>query len=259
MAALAGLWTPPALAIGLKAPAAGTFTMNLDRAALAVYFGYHLSNYWDAAASDYADPAHSGNGLASQITPAEIPAVNQVFELVPVGVDPVGQAPQRFVQATSANFTIDTVTLEGVAGAQVGMTGVQGFYAPQWPPAGGGLVNGDFSVAYDSTRLTDGRSGWYLANNIFFTLPVYDLDHLNLVFTDPDNWQLSGDLLMSPENGGMLQGPSLNDVGDFCLGTGSFAGCGQVAAVPVPAALWLLGSGMLGLGRVLFRSAQPLR
>lgn len=239
--------TATAEAIALNAPSGGTFTMNLDRDALAPYFGYQMTSFWDTAASDYTNAANSGGALVSQIGTTEISAVNRVFDLTPIGSDPAGQAAQRFVKATSSNFSIESDTLAGAAGTQVGMTGVQGFHAPLWPPAGGALVNGDFSLAYDTSRQTDGRSGWYLANNIYFTMAVYDFSNLSLAFTDADNWQLSGRLLMSPENGTMLQGPSLNDVGGFCLGTGSYSGCGQVTAVPVPAAVWMFGSGLLGL------------
>lgn len=257
LAATLMMTTATAEAITLNAPSGGTFTMNLDRDALAPYFGYRLTSFRDTAASDYTNPANTGDALVSQIGTTEISAVNRVFDLTPIGSDPAGQAAQRFVKGTSSNFSIDSNTLAGVAGAKVGMTGVQGFYAPLWPPAGGGLVNGDFSVTYDASRQTDGRSGWYLANNIYFTMAVYDFRNLSLAFTDADNWQLSGDLLMSPENGGMLQGPSLNDVGGFCLGTGTYSGCGLVAAVPVPAAAWLFGSGMFAIAGSATRRRRP--
>jgi hypothetical protein len=117
-------------------------------------------------------------------------------------------------------------------------------------------VNGDFSVLFDTSRQTDGRTGWYLGNNIYFPMAVYDLSHLNLAYTDANNWQMSGDLLMSPENGTMLRGAILNDVGDFCLGTGSYSGCGQVSAVPVPAAAWLFGSALLGLAGIVKRKPE---
>ncbi len=245
--------------------------MNLDKDALTPYWGYYLSSFWDKAASDYSNPLNTGDFLNSRNSNSEIPAINQMFNLTPIGNDPAGQAAQRFVKATSSNFFIDSVTLVGVdstdgafndrvAGAQIGMTGVQGFYAPYWLTAccgmGGGLVNGDFSVTYDSTRQNKGRSGWYLANNIYFTMAVYDFSDLSIVFTDANNWQLSGDLLMSPENGGMLRGASLNDVGDFCLGVGSYSGCGQVSAVPVPPAVWLFGSGLLGFTGIASRKRQ---
>lgn len=233
-------------ATSLNAPASGTFTMNLDRTALQPYFGYFLSSFWDGASSDINQPAHTGGYFSNNTATTEISAVNRVFELAAIGNDPLNQPAQRFVKATSADFSIDSNTLTGVAGSQIGMTGVQGFYAPGWPPSGGGVVNGDFSITYDANRQGTGQTGWTLTNNLYFSMAVYDLSNLSLSFTDANNWQLSGDLLMSPENGGMLQGASLNDVGDFCLGVGSHAGCGQVAAVPVPAAIWLFGSGLVG-------------
>jgi len=167
----------------LSAPTGGTFTMNLDRNALTPYSGYFLSKFWDASASDYANPINTGEYFNSLITPTEISAINQVFNLTTIGADPIGQPLQRAVKATSTNFILDSDTLAGidsmfdsngirVAGAQIGMTGVQGFYAPYWLTnccgLGGGLVNGDFSVVFDTDRQTDGRSGWYLANNIYF-------------------------------------------------------------------------------------------
>lgn len=231
----------------LNAPASGTFTMNLDRTALQPYFGYFLSSFWDGAASDINNPAHTGGYFSSNTATTEISAVNRVFELTAIGNNPLNQPGQRFVKATSADFSIDSDTLAGIAGSQIGMTGVQGFYAQGWPPSGGGIVNGDFSITYDASRQSTGQTGWYLANNIYFSMAVYDLSNLNLSFTDANNWQLSGDLLMSPENGGMLQGASLNDVGNFCLGVGSHAGCGQVSTVPIPAAIWLFGGGLVGL------------
>ncbi|NOT10791.1 MAG: hypothetical protein HOP23_02990 [Methylococcaceae bacterium] len=249
------VWTS-ADAATLNAPSSGTFTMNLDRSALTPYYGYFLSTFWDTAASNPSNPTNTGNYLVGNIATTEIPAVNRVFDLAPIGSDPVNQPVQRFVKATSAGFSIDSDTLAGVSNTQIGMTGVQGFYAPLWPPSGGGVLNGDFSVVYDASRQSSGQTGWYLANNIYFTMAVYDFSNLSIAFTDANNWRFSGDLLMSPENGGMLQGASLNDVGDFCLGTGSYAGCGQVSSVPVPAAIWLFGSGFLGFAGIANRKRQ---
>ena len=238
----------------LNAPSSGTYTMNLDRVALQPYYGYFLSTFWNDTDSSLSNPRNTGNYLVGTISTAEISVINRVFSLTPIGSDPSNQPGQRFVKATSENFNIDSDTLTGVTGTQIGMAGVQGFYAPSWPPNGGGVVNGDFSVTYDPSRQSNGQTGWYLANNIFFTMATYDLSNLTVAFSDADNWQLKGDLLMSPENGGMLQGASLNDVGDFCLGVGSYAGCGQVTTVPVPGAIWLLGSGLLGYMGVRIRN-----
>ncbi|MDP3334950.1 MAG: VPLPA-CTERM sorting domain-containing protein [Methylococcaceae bacterium] len=238
----------------LNAPTNGTFTMNLDRNALAPYAGgYYLSSFWDNAASDHTTLTNSGDHFIGQLSTTEISAVNRVFNLTAIGTDPTNQANQRFVKATSANFSIDSDTFSGVAGAKIGMTGLQGFYAPNWPPSGAGLVNGDFSVQFDIARQDQGRTGWYLANNIYFTMAVYDFSNLSIAFTDANNWRLSGDLLMSPENGGMLQGASLNNVGGFCLGAGSYAGCGHVSTVPIPAAAWLFISGLIGFAGIASR------
>lgn len=242
----------------VNATGSGTFTMSLDRNALAAYAGtYYLSTVWDATASDPSNAANTGDYYVSHLNTTEISAINLVHALTPIGQDPSGQANKRFVKATTADFAIDTDTLAGVVGAKIGMTGVQGFYAPNYPPNGAGLVNGDFSVEYDTARQTDGRTGWYLANNIYFNMAVYDLSHLALEFTDANNWQFSGDLLMSPENGSMLKGAALTDVGNFCLGVGSYAGCSP-APVPVPAAVWLFASALLGFTGLARRESSRL-
>ncbi len=266
-------WSCHANAALLKAPADGTFTMHLDRTVLADYSGYFLSTVWRVEDSDYTNPGNTGEYFSAHIGTTEISALNQIFHLTAMGMDPGGQSNQRFVKATSPNFFIDSATLQGVdavvgpygnriAGAQIGMTGVLGFYAPDWQTAccglGGGLVNGDFSVFYDSTRKTDGRSGWLLANNIYFTMAVYDFANLQLNYADADNWRLSGDLWMSPENGSMLRGEILNDVGDFCLGTGSFAGCGELSQVPLPASSGFFITGLLGLFAQVIRRHSKL-
>lgn len=241
--------SPNAMALVLNAPNAGTFTMNLDAVALAPYAGgYYLSTYWDAAAADPTDPANSGGALVAQVATNEIPARNQTFALTAIGAAIAGQAAQRFQQATSADFHIDTDNLSGGTAGQVGLAGVQGFFAPNYPPNGAGLVNGDFAVRFDAARQDHGGSGWYLDNNIYFTMAVYDFVNLSVRWIDADNWQFSGNLAMSPENAGMLMGGSLTDVGDFCLGAGSFGGCGRVSAVPLPGALWLFGTGLAVLG-----------
>jgi hypothetical protein len=81
----------------LNAPTGGTFTMNLDRNALAPYSGYFLSKFWDASASDTSNPVNTGDYFNSQITPAEQSAIYQVFTLTAIGSDPSGQPLQRAV------------------------------------------------------------------------------------------------------------------------------------------------------------------
>jgi hypothetical protein len=264
--------SPGARGDSLKASSGGTFSMNLDRNALAAYYGYQLSSFWDTANADAGNPNNTGDYFVSHISGTEISAINQVFDLTAVGVSSANQPSQRSVRATSAGFTIDSGTLAGVAGAELGMTGIQGFWVPNWqvnptaPVTPAGLVNGDFSMVYskpqareavwDGFGLSGSATGWHLDNNLYFTMAVYDLSNLSIAFTDSDNWIFSGDLLMSAENGYMLKGAQLNKVGSFCLGIGAYSGC-QPAPVPVPVSIWLFGSFLLawiGLNRDQFNS-----
>lgn len=255
-ALLGALATPAAHADTVNASAGGAFTLNLDRDALGAYVfgstlgnnGYYLASFWDGAASDYGNTANTANFFIASTGSTEISALNLVHNLMPTAPNPTGQATGRHVMGTTAGFSLDTSSLGGVAGEQLGMTGIEGFYLPNYN-GGGRIINGDFSLQYDTTRQTDGRSGWYLANNISFTMAIYDLANLSLTHTPGDsaNWQLTGDVLMSPENASMLLGSAYTDVGNFSLGVGSYA-----APVPVPAAAWLFGSGvmwMFGLAR----------
>lgn len=258
--ALIGLLAVPAArADTLNATAGGTFTFNLDSNALAPYVfgsyygnnGYYLGGFWNSAASDYTDPANTASHFSSSVGSTELSALNLVHDLTATGPDPSGQPNGRHVKGTTAGFSIDSGNLTGVAGEKLGMTGVQGFWLPNYN-GGSRIINGDFSLQYDAARQTDGRSGWFLANNISYTMAVYDLANLNLTHTGSDttNWQLTGDLLMAPENASMILGPAYTDVGNFSLGVGSYA-----APVPVPAAAWLFGSGLMGLLGVARRKA----
>jgi hypothetical protein len=250
-ALIGALAAPAAHADTVNASAGGTFTLSFDRNALGAYVfgstlgnnGYYLANFWDGAASDYSNQANTASSFIASTGSTEISALNLVHNLMPTGPNPTGQATGRHVMGTTAGFSLDTSSLAGVGGEKLGMTGVEGFYLPNY---GGGsrIINGDFSLQYDTIRQTNGRSGWYLANNISYTLAVYDLANLNLTRTagDSTNWQLTGDVWMSPENASMLLGSAYTDVGNFSLGVGSYA-----TPVPVPAAAWLFGSGLMGV------------
>lgn len=244
-------------ATALHADLGGTFTTQYDREALAVLVGgsssapgEFLVAYFDTTQSDYTQFSDSYFYLGNT-SRTEIPAVNLVHDITPISaVNPSGQAQNRYVKATTPNFAIDSETLTGTG--SLGMTGVELFRGNY----NGSLVTGDFSLRYsvanrqaawDDLGQAGTPGGWYLQNNISFSMVLFDLANLSLIIADANNWQLSGDLLMSPENADFLGGARQADVGDFCLGVGSFAGCGQVTAVPVPAAVWLFGTGLIGL------------
>lgn len=241
----------------LNASLGGTFTLNLDRDALAVSYGgtssnpgHFLVDYFDTAQSDYTTRTESSFYLGNS-NRVEMPSVNLVHDITPISAsNPVAQAPGRYVKSTTPDFAIDSQTLGGTG--SLGMTGVE-LYKGSY---NGALIYGDYSLHYDQAGqqevwdflgLSGTPSGWYLRNNISFAAVVYDFTNLNIVSTDATNWQLTGDLLLSSANASLIKIPVLSNMGSFCLGVGSYAGCGQVSNVPVPAALWLFISGLATL------------
>lgn len=238
-----------ASATPLSAATGGTFTFNLDSAALGNYVGgsslgtnnYYLSSFANTAASD--PTVVTAAAFSSTIGATQISATDLVHDLTSVGINPAGQLAGRHVQATTVGFSIDSSTLAGVDDEKLGMTGMQGFYIPNYNGNPSKMYTGDFSLEFDSNRASNAASGWYLNNNAGFTLDTYDLANLNVTVSDANNWLLTGDLLMAPGLAGMLGGPAYTDVGGFQLGVGSYA----ASPVPVPAAAWLFGGGLLSL------------
>lgn len=262
---LAGLsLAPSAQAISLNASTGGTFTFNYDSEALGNYVGgspgnpgFILTKFWNTADSNYLtkgiDFFQADNDYTADTSNAF------AHDLMPVSAtNPTGQASGRAVKSTTTTFAINSDTLTG-AGI-LGMTSVQGFRMPFYGDGTTGLYYGDFGLRYglasrqgawDDAGLVGTPTGWYVHNYLSLQAPVYDLANLSVTVTDANNWKLSGDLLMTPENGiSLLGGAALTDVGNFCLGVGSFAGCSnpvETSAVPVPAAVWLFGSAIAGL------------
>jgi hypothetical protein len=242
----------------LTASQGGTFTMNMDRNALALAVGGSQDNpgdflvhYYDTAESEYTTRTDSSfyynNSLRSEVS-----ALNLLHDITPISSsNPSGQAPGRHVKSTTPDFAVNSDTL--TATGSLGMTGIElykGLY-------NGALIYGDYSLTYnpayrqavyDDFGLSNYPSGWYLQNNVSFSAVVYELANLSVIFSDANHWKISGDLLISPENAFLIQSAVQVDAGDFCLGFGAYAGCGQVSAVPLPAAAWLFASGLIGLG-----------
>ncbi len=252
---LSGTLSANANASLLYATQAGTFTMNLDRNALALSTGGNPSNpghflvdYYDTSESNYITRSDSSFyfGNPSRV---EASAINLVHDVTPISAsNPSGQAPGRYVKSTTPNFAVDSTNL--TATGTLGMTGIElykGLY-------NGTLIYGDYSLTYNPTLrqevyddfgIAEYPSGWYLQNNVSFSAVVYELANLQMQVTDAENWRISGDLLFSPENAGLLHVAENADAGDFCLGFGSYAGCGQVAAVPLPGSVWLFASSLI--------------
>jgi hypothetical protein len=154
------------------------------------------------------------------------------------------------------DFAFDTSDHSGTGA--LGMTGVQKYGIGAGPFAGTAMVYGDYSLKYNAAQRggSNNLSGWYLENHIGWTMDAYDLTNLAVSFVDGSNWKLTGDLVMSAGTAAMLGGGSGSRVGNFCLGAGSEGGCSAVAAVPVPAAAWLFGSGLAALWAPRRRSSK---
>lgn len=246
----------------------GTFTINFDREAFAVLQGGSSASpglfnarFYDGAASDPTNPINEMNNLLYGAAPySEQSSTNLVHGISSVA--PASQATDRYVQGTTSNFEVTTSgsTVTGGAGS-LGLTGVQVLGIGTGPYAGFALAYGDYSLVYDPTAQADeadfvggssaGLSGWYLQNHIgglSFFIDAYDIANLSVVANDANNWKMTGDLLMSASNVFMLGGNQGDDMGNFCLGVGSYSGCSApVSEVPVPGAVWMFGTGVLGM------------
>lgn len=225
----------------------GALTMNLDRDALAQMIvnpsgtppTLYLEEFWNGPASASLTSTQINTAGVADLVPGtgEIPATGLVYDVTGATVtNPTGRA----IQAT--NFTYDPSDLTGTASGQIGLGGVMRFLG-NFP---GIFVTGDFALKYDATRVgnTADGSGWYLLNNYSFPIPVFELTDVT-AGSDPFSLALSGNLKWSPEVTSAFFSPS--DLGTT-VGTFAFA-----SPVPVPAAAWLFGSGLIGLAGVARR------
>ncbi|MDN5940478.1 MAG: VPLPA-CTERM sorting domain-containing protein [Nitrospira sp.] len=219
----------------------GTFTMNLDRDALAQLTlnptgtppTLYLEEFWDASASASLTATQINTPGTADLVPGtgEIPATGLVYDVTGSTVtNPAGRA----IQPT--NFTYDPNNVTGTATGQIGLGGVMRFMGNFQ----GVFTTGDYALEYDATRVGNpaGGSGWYLLNNFGFPIPAWDLADVT-TSSDPFSLALSGNLKWSPEVTSAFFAPS--DLGKT-MGTFTFA-----SPVPLPAAIWLFGSGLIGL------------
>ncbi|MBN9692367.1 MAG: PEP-CTERM sorting domain-containing protein [Verrucomicrobia bacterium] len=143
----------------------------------------------------------------------------------------------RTAKPTTFQFSPDNLT------SHTGVIGLGGI--SRWtvnPLLGGGkLVFGDFTLAYDATRLLVGGSGWHLVGNIAPAGTLFDLVNVT-TGTAGNTLTISGDMVVSFEVANFLLGTPADqgkDVGNF-----QFAG---VTAVPEPSVWALFGLGVMGV------------
>lgn len=127
------------------------------------------------------------------------------------------------------------------ATTSIGTIGLAGAWKTNSTVFTGQLIFGDFSLHYDAARVGVNAggtsSGWTLTNHVSFAASTADLANVTLV-NGTDGFTLSGDIALNAGSAGFLGGTAGQDVGDFSV---------TVSSVPVPAAVWLFGSGLVGL------------
>lgn len=273
---IAGFLAPASASANVLSAASGigTFTINFDREAFAVLQGGSSASpgtfnarFYDDVASNPTNPTNDMLSLIGGAYPlAEQSSTNLVHGISSVA--PASQATDRYVQGTTSNFKVNTSGSNVISGeGSLGLTGVQALGIGAGIYSGAALAYGDYSLVYDPTaqayeaELAGGASavlsGWYLQNHIggaAFFIDAYDLANLSVVATDANNWKMTGDILMSASNVFMLGGNQGVDMGNFCLGVGSYSSCSAtVSEVPLPSTVWMFGTGILGFSSSLRR------
>lgn len=236
----------------------GALTLNLNRDVMIA--GTLLDNFPDAPTptfqvccrpsiylEEFFDAAAAGSRTFQQVREDNTP---DLFDLVSDEVPAVGlqfavngstvvNAPARFNQPTTFGF--DPNNLFGTASGNIGVGGVMRYRVDVAPPNNRIMV-GDMALQYhpELEGATPGRSGWLLVNYIGFEADAFELFDVTT--------QLSGNLLTLTGNVGFGWGfDHLGATGarlaDTRIGTFSF----QTTVVPVPAAVWLLASGLAGV------------
>lgn len=271
----ASLVPATANAISLSAASGGTVTLSFDADVFATFQGGSTTtpgmfndHFYNTAASN--PTTYTGSALNVLGDNAAESSNALVHDIMPVGPNPAGQQPGRGVKGTTTNFAINSDTLTAPTSSLMGMTGVQELGIGVGIFAGTSIVVGDYALRYnqalrqsawDDAGSTATSTGWYLFNNLDIPSASYDLGTLVLAFDDANNWQLSGDLLLGPELAAFYVGNLLQDVGNFCVGVGSYSGCNipvETSAVPVPGAVWLFGGALSALfGAVRKKSVLP--
>ncbi len=187
----------------------GTFMLDFDEAALLALPPQARNSAWfdkDASADKTATAILAAAAQASVPDVFELSVFDSTISTPPLGLE--GRNPV----ASTFNYTGDPRTGTG----KIGLAGVH-----QISSIAGGIVGGDYDLNYDADRVGNAAngSGWYLTNNIGFTLVAYDLSNVVMDIIDESNFKLSGDVVLSSGFAQMLMATEGADVGDFSFST----------------------------------------
>ncbi|WP_347258660.1 hypothetical protein [Methylocaldum sp.] len=203
---------------------------------------YYVANFFPKAVADtystIADiitvptntyPAPST--LEYVVNPADLTGTG-----IPTGAGGRANKPTTLTWDASQDALVDSSAF--IANGQIGLNGVvmtRGSFT-------GTLTSGDYTFEYNASRNDGVNSGWTLWNNTSFRTSTYDARNIS-VTTNGDELLMTGELWWSPNMTAFLFG------GDGSNSAGKAATFTLVspAVVPVPAAVWLFGSGLLSL------------
>lgn len=209
---------------------------------------WYLAGFFPKAVADPATVTQMIN-TPTFATPATLDFEINPSNLAGTGIPTGGVQGGRNNQVTSLTWgpsqdaLVNSPTFS--ATGQVGLDGVimtRGSFT-------GSLLSGDYKFAYDPLRETGGNSGWVVRNNVSFGSNSFDTRNLS-VTTQGDSLIMSGDLWLSPNTSA------------FVLKTDGIINAGKVGSftltspVPLPGAVWLFGSGIVGLIGVCRRKAR---
>lgn len=235
----------------------GEMVVNLDSDALAAAVNQDFDpNRRSLYVEEYFDPIASASRTAGQILgdhivpgTGEIPTTNLQFA---VNGSSLTNPARNSIQPT--NFAFDPVDLAGTASGGIGLGGAIRYRIDvarrlddNGEEIGNRVVTADFTLEYDASRIggDTGHSGWVLFNHFGFRSDVFDLDNVEMNLT-ADMLELSGDLALAT-GFDHFNGTRGAIVGDFSF---------QTSVVPLPAAFWLFGAGLAGLGLIRGRNNE---
>lgn len=227
----------------------GSLTLNLDRNALIAGTildntpapSIYVEEFWDASAAN-----KTFNQLRLDNTPVNLTdyAANEISAVgLQYSVNGADVAPNPVLsrQNRGTDFSFNPGDLFGSAAGVIGLNGVIRFRVDVEPPSNRVLL-GDMTLEYrpELEGASFGRSGWLLVNHIGFTADAFELFDVTT--------NVIGNSLTVNGNLGFgwgfdHLGAGLARQNDARIGTFSF----QTTVVPVPAAIWLFGSGLIGL------------
>lgn len=234
----------------------GSMTMNLDRQVWgSLNFGTTGPDLFEPGQYPTYDPGMYLEEFFDQATAAVVPGSERnTYHVVPgygeipstglqYGVNGASVTNLAGNHTQPTQFTFDTADPAGTASGAVGFGGLMRFRGTWAAPnyASSYFSFGEFTLEHHPALAVNGASGWSLWNHVSFRTHSFDLLNVTTAVGPDDSLTLSGDLRFSP---GTSSAFFASEDADKLLGNVTI----QLTAVPLPAAVWLFGSALAGIG-----------